>query len=190
MGKSCVLLPYSEVRKKIGGICMSIDITNLAKRVAALESRIAASDKKEEDSAEEVDTKEASERQVLAAQIEALELKLNAADDADDEDDEKVEDKADEKKASLVDPDGVEEQITQKYLTEVEDLEHGTELATNDSTLDAAPTGYVARLKSASARLDVVAEYLEKSGRTAMALRIDKIADSIDARVAKFESKS
>lgn len=171
---------------------MSIDITNLAKRVAALESRIAASDKKE-DSAEEVDTKEASERQVLAAQIEALELKLNAADDADDkddEDDEKVEDKADEKKASLVDPDGVEEGITQKYLTEVEDLEHGTELATNDSTLDAAPTGYVARLKSASARLDVVAEYLEKSGRTAMALRIDKIADSIDARVAKFESKS
>ena len=63
-------------------------------------------------------------------------------------------------------------------------------MATNDSTLDAAPTGYVARLKSASARLDVVAGYLEKSGRTAMALRIDKIADSIDARVAKFESKS
>lgn len=170
---------------------MSIDIATLAKRVAALESRIAA-DKKEDESADEADKKEASERQVLAAQIEALELKLNAADDsdADDKADEKVEDKADEKKASLVDPDGVEEEITQKYLTEVEDLEHGTELATNDSTLDAAPTGYVARLKSASARLDVVAGYLEKSGRTAMALRIDKIADSIDARVAKFESKS
>ncbi len=166
---------------------MSIDIATLAKRVAALEGRIAA-DKKEDESADEADKKEASEREVLAAQIEALELKLNASDDSDA--DEKVEDKADEKKASLVDPDGVEEEITQKYLTEVEDLEHGTELATNDSTLDAAPTGYVARLKSASARLDVVAGYLEKSGRTAMALRIDKIADSIDARVAKFESKS
>jgi hypothetical protein len=170
---------------------MSIDIATLAKRVAALESRIAA-DKKEDESADEADKKEASEREVLAAQIEALELKLGGAEDsdADDKAEDKVEDKADEKKASLVDPDGVEEEITQKYLTEVEDLEHGTELATNDSTLDAAPTGYVARLKSASARLDVVAEYLEKSGRTAMALRIDKIADSIDARVAKFESKS
>jgi hypothetical protein len=166
---------------------MSIDMTNLARRVAALESRFAAD---KDDSADEADKKEASERQVLAAQIEALELKLKAADDSDDEEiDEKVDEK-DEKKASLVDPDGVEEQITQKSLTEVEDLEHGTELTTDDSMLDAAPTGYVARLKSASARLDAVAEYLEKSGRTAMALRIDRIADSIDARVAKFESKS
>jgi hypothetical protein len=43
-------------------------------------------------------------------------------------------------------------------------------------------------LKSASARLDKVAEYLEKNGRRELAFRIDKIADAIDAKV-KQEGK-
>ena len=176
---------------------MSIDVEKLAHRVAALEQQLAADEGEKDDG----DKKEASERETLAAEIEALEHKLQAENGeelppvtvedvlvetaaektgSDDED-------KDDKTASLVDPNGVEEQITQKYLTEVEDLEHGTELATGDSMLDVAPTEYVARLKNASSRLDRVAEYLEKTGRQQMALRIDQIADAIDQRVAKVE---
>lgn len=186
---------------------MSIDVEKLAARVAALEQQrlasvaAAADEKKDEPKADE--KKATSERDVLAAEIEALERKLGSTNGtsipsevtmadvqprtaADEKkDDEKKDEAKDEKKASLVDPNGVEEQITQKRFTEVEDLEHGTELATGDSALDVAPTEYVARLKSASERLDAVANYLEATGRTAMALRIDKIANAIDARVAK-----
>lgn len=189
---------------------MSIDIEKLAQRVAALESRFVADESKgapKDD--EQVEKKEAGQRETLAAEIEAIERRLNgtgilpevtladvhsrtaADEEADEKVDEKVDEKKDdEKKASLVDPNGVEEQITQKRFTEVEDLEHGTELATGDSMLDVAPTGYVARMRNASARLDRVADYLEKSGRMQLAMRIDRIADAIDVRVAKIESKA
>jgi hypothetical protein len=165
---------------------MSLEIEKLVRRVAALESRLAAEgdkkeDKKEEKEEDSAEEKEASERQALAAQIEALESRI-AADDAEEDDEEKD----DEKTASLVDPNGVEEQITLDRFTEVEDLEHGTELS-DGLPLDVAPTGYVARLKNASTRLDAVANYLEKTGRAKMALRIDKVADSIDARLASIE---
>ena len=54
--------------------------------------------------------------------------------------------------------------------------------------LDAAPTGYVARLKSASMRLDRVAGYLEQQGSKKLAFRIDQISDAIDARIRKEEA--
>lgn len=173
---------------------MSVDIEKMASRLAALEARFAAEeskDDKKDDKKDDADKKEASERMSIASEIAALERKLAAEEDENEFEDKKASDekddeKVDEKKASLVDPNGVEEQITQKRFTEVEDLEHGTELTTDDTTLDAAPTEYVARMKNASSRLDAVATYLEKTGRTAMALRLDKIADSIDARVAKI----
>lgn len=169
---------------------MSVDIEKLASRVAALEKRMAS-----EELIDPKDKKEASERDMLAAEIAALEKRIGsgiapvtAADvKSKTAADEKEEDKKDdEKKASLVDPSGIEESITQDYLKEVEDLEHGEELTTGDSMLDIAPTEFVARLKNASARLDRVADYFEKTGRTAEAMRIDKIADAIDARVATF----
>ncbi len=94
--------------------------------------------------------------------------------------------KAGTETASEVDPNGVEEEITQDRFKAVEDL-RDADLSTEDSMLDAAPTGYVARLRSASARLDRVAEYLEKHGKKAMAFRVDKIADAIDARIQKEE---
>lgn len=165
------------------------DIDRLAQRVAALEKRVGS-----EELIDKADRKEASERDFLASEIEALEKRLAADEEVkpdvkEDEktsaDDEKVEEK-DEKTASIVDPSGIEESITQDYLTEVEDLAHGEELTTGDSVLDVAPTEFVARLKNASARLDRVASYLEKTGRTAEAMRIDKIADAVDARIAKF----
>ena len=87
--------------------------------------------------------------------------------------------------ASEVDPNGVEEQITQDYLDAVEEVAHGKELATAPSMGKVAPTKstYVASLKRASARLDRVAGYLEGQGRKDLALRIDKIADAVDERI-------
>lgn len=84
---------------------------------------------------------------------------------------------------------GVEDRITQDYLSDVQGEEHGEELATDGSMLDAAPTGYkaseeyVSHLKSASARLDRVANYLQKHGRVELATRIDRIADVIDSNI-------
>jgi hypothetical protein len=86
---------------------------------------------------------------------------------------------------------GVEDEITQDYLSEAEGEAHGDEMTTDDSMIDAAPTGHVAsreyasRLKRASARLDRVAEYLEANGRKPLARRIDRISDAIDARSKK-----
>lgn len=194
---------------------MSMNIEKLASRVEALERRLASEDAKDEDKGEVKEASErmtlAAEIQALERKLQADDMlpdvdledvdpmtaaddeekdeEKKASDDADEDDEKKASDDADkddEKTASLVDPNGVEERITQKYLTEVQDLEHGTELATGKSMLDVAPTEYVARLKNASERLDAVANYLEKHGRTAMAMRLDKIADTIDARVAKF----
>lgn len=164
---------------------MKVDIEALAARVAALEGQrissvaTAADEKKDEvkvDDAKKDEEKKASgERESLAAEIQALEQRIASSMDVT----------SGEKKASEVDPKGVEEKITQKSLTEVEGLEHGAELATGDSVLGVAPTEFVARMKSASERLDAVANYLQATGRRAMAYRIDQIANAIDARVAK-----
>lgn len=79
-----------------------------------------------------------------------------------------------------------EDQIDQDYLDDVvKEEKNPADVTTNDSMLDAAPTGYVARLMSASRRLDRVADELEKQGNKKMAFRIDKIADAIDARIAE-----
>lgn len=86
---------------------------------------------------------------------------------------------------------GVEDDISQEYLDDVlEERRDPSTIDTDESTLDAAPTGYTARLKEASGRLDKVANYLEKQGRVELAERIDKIADAIDARIQKEESSN
>ena len=112
--------------------------------------------------------------------LEDLEMELGMG----DEDDETM-------MASLADPAGIEEQITQDKFSEVEGERHGEELASADSMLavgEESPTkpsgaGYVARLMKASDRLDKVAEYLEKNGRQSLAMKVDKIADAVDARI-------
>jgi len=99
--------------------------------------------------------------------------------------------------ASLADPNGIEEQITQDRFTEVEGERHGEELASHDSALavgEESPTkpsgaGYVARLMKASDRLDKVAEYLEKNGRRSLAFKVDKIADAVDARINAIKGR-
>lgn len=83
----------------------------------------------------------------------------------------------------------IEEEINQDYLDEVlEEVRPNDTITTDDSMLDAAPTGYVARLKSASSRLDKVANYLEKQGNPKLAERIDMIADAIDTRIQQEAS--
>jgi hypothetical protein len=90
---------------------------------------------------------------------------------------------------------GIEDEITQDSLSEVEDLRDKEGLATEPNANAAArnttpPAGshpmwaseYVKRLKKASAHLDRVATHVEESGDKELALRIDKIADAIDKR--------
>jgi hypothetical protein len=111
---------------------------------------------------------------------------LDEEDDFDDFDDEPIDlEEEDIVYASETEP-GIEDEITQDYLDDVlEEEKEPDNIVTDESMLDTAPTGYVARLKSASARLDRVADYLEKQGRKELALRIDKISDAIDARIKK-----
>ena len=127
--------------------------------------------------AEDNETEECEESK-LAKEISALEQRIA-------EEDEEKEDDEGEKKASEVDPSGIEEEITTDKFSEVERVTHGEELADASSVSGVAPTEseYVARLKQASVRLDKVAEYLEKNGRRALAYRIDKVADAIDAQI-------
>ena len=87
--------------------------------------------------------------------------------------------------SSEEDPSGVEEEITQDYLDDVEEEVGAEDEATDDSVLDVAPTEYVAKLRRASARLDRVAEELERKGRVNLAYRIDEISDAIDAQIEK-----
>lgn len=78
---------------------------------------------------------------------------------------------------------GIEDEINQDYLDDVVELRDKEDLATDDTMLDTAPTDYKAMMKKASARLDRVATYFEKTGRSKLAYRIDCIADSIDAQL-------
>ena len=74
----------------------------------------------------------------------------------------------------------VEEEITQDKFTEVED-EVDAEVPTEE-----IKNARLRNLKEASARLDRVANYLEKHGRKALAYRIDKLADAVDAEIQKI----
>ena len=88
---------------------------------------------------------------------------------------------------------GIEDEITQDYLDDVlEEEKPDDDIVTDETMLDTTSTGYVgsrkafiARLKSASGRLDKVAEYLEEQGNDELAFRIDKMADQVDARIDK-----
>ena len=90
---------------------------------------------------------------------------------------------------------GVEDEITQDYLTEVEEEQGATGIATEPSANAAADAGppanpeKVARWKRAAARLDRVAEHLENHGQKRLAFRIDQISDRIDAAIKKEEGE-
>ena len=154
-----------------------MSMENLQARIAAIEEKLG------------IKASKPDARQVLVAEIKSLEKRLGM-----DKDDEKDDKDACATCASEKDPSGIEEQITQDKFTEVEGITHGEELATFDSTEEAGrkspgltvkASDYTSRLKSASARLDKVAEYLEQNGRKELAFRIDKIADAIDSQISR-----
>ena len=71
---------------------------------------------------------------------------------------------------------GAEDKIDQDYLTDVEGITH-------------TPSGVlpsIRKLRSASVSLDRIADQLEKQGKIALAYRVDRVADEIDARIAKL----
>jgi len=78
---------------------------------------------------------------------------------------------------------GVEDRISQDYLSEVEGEAHGRELATVQSIKDAS----LGNLKNASERLDRVASYLEGTGRKRAAFELDKVADAVDSQIQEID---
>jgi len=80
---------------------------------------------------------------------------------------------------------GVEDTISQDRFTEVEKTRSSAPATSGPSVRSVAPTGYTARLQEASTRLDRVAAYLEKHGKTKLAYRLDRISDAIDAKINK-----
>ncbi len=80
---------------------------------------------------------------------------------------------------------GIEDEITQDYLEEVSDEIGVDDISTEDSMIEVPETGYTARLKEASRRLDRVASYLEKSGQVKLAFRLDRLADALDSEVSR-----
>lgn len=81
---------------------------------------------------------------------------------------------------------GIEDEITQDSLDEVEEEVGADDIATEDTTKDVVASDYIGRLNEASARLDRVAAYLEKGGQTKLAYRIDRLADALDSERARL----
>jgi len=154
-----------------------MSIENLQARIAAIEEKLG------------MKASQSDARKNLVAEIKSLGKRLGVYAEKDEDDKDACATCASEK-----DPSGIEEQITQDKFTEVEGITHGEELATFPSTEEAGrkspgltvkASDYASRLKSASERLDKVADYLEKNGRKELAFRIDKIADAIDKQISR-----
>lgn len=95
-------------------------------------------------------------------------------------------------RASEEDPAGVEEEITQDYLSEVNEVAPGSDGSPDaDLVIDVAPTtASMERLTEASARLNRLASYVEREAVKTkskkwmkVAYRIDQFGDAIDARI-------
>jgi hypothetical protein len=95
--------------------------------------------------------------------------------------------------ASVADPSGIEEEITDDRFSEMERLLNDESIVDEEHTFNVAPTDlrHTAGLKQASTRLDKLASYIENQvvehGENKqwlkVALRIDKMADGIDSRI-------
>jgi hypothetical protein len=125
-----------------------------------------------------------------ADETEPADTDVTADDDDDDDDDgddvedvEEVDTAVDPEVTSSEEAPGIEDEITQDKFTEVERTRPSAPQTSGPSMRSVAPTNYTARLMQASARLDRVADYLEKNGRNQLAFRIDKIADAIDNHI-------
>lgn len=143
-----------------------------------VEEEVKAADEDEEevkasDEDEEVIEASDDEDELLAAEIEEMDKMLAG----DDEDEEEVE-------ASEETP-GIEDEIsdTNDQVSVVFDPN-----APGEQPIDVAKTAsskkrYASIIKEATARLDRVASYLEKSGKKQLAYRLDKVSDALEAKL-------
>jgi len=137
--------------------------------------------KAQDEEFEEEEEIEVGQDEDLVSQIEELSQELEEV-----EDEEEAEDiissarnraaKRRKTRSSEKSP-GVEDQITQDYLDEVEEAA-GSKVKTVEPK-----NAFVARVKVATQRLDRVADYLEKKGDKRLALRIDRLSDALDKSI-------
>jgi hypothetical protein len=94
--------------------------------------------------------------------------------------------------ASVADPSGIEEEITDDHFSEVSRVTGDDDIPDAQHTIDVAPTelAHTANMKEASQRLDRLAQYIEQKVAAGedkkwlkVAYRIDQMADSIDAQI-------
>lgn len=181
---------------------MELDISKLRSQIASLEKRLATCANCEEEPivADEVLTEDETITSGLDDlddlndddDLEGLD-ELDELDDLDDDDDLDGldDDDLDDDDILLAseEKDGVEDEITQDYLDEMEEETDTDDVSTEDSVLDASPTkmasSRIDRLRSASRRLDRLADYVEKHGEKRMAEKLDRIANAVDAQIKK-----
>jgi len=77
---------------------------------------------------------------------------------------------------------GAEDKIDQDYLTDVEGI-------TKTPSGVVPSIRIIRKLRSASVSLDRIADQLEKQGKIALAYRVDRVADEIDARADVIEAR-
>jgi len=182
---------------------MANDRTAMVKEVEALKQRLASL----ENSLNGEQKKTASGEKDnyysrVAAEIGDLESKIESteAPEAEGDEMEDVEVEGDEtedcaapevtvasqKIAKSGDSDNPEVPISQDYLSDVETLLGKGSLATKPSARDVA-YARIAKLKMASDRLDRIASHLETAGKKELAMRVDRIADKVDAKIGSIE---
>lgn len=163
------------------------ELDEIEARLAALEESLDEEDVSLADDGE--DFTEDDVELVEDDDIEAEDMSDSAVESLTGDDDDDDDDSDDVVESSIVDPDGVEERITQDFLSEMQGITHGEQLTTAPSMLDVARKAYVARMRAASARLDRVAEYLEKQGKVETAYKVDRLADEIDANAKEVAGR-
>lgn len=145
-----------------------------------------------------------SGRETLAAEIEELEKQLTSGIymeedivDPDIDEDVEVEDLDEDLDEVFMDDDlefeeedvfasedkkGIDDEITQDYLSDVE-AEEGVEQLTEGAPSDIAASN----LHEAARRLDRLANYCEKHNEVKLAFQIDQLADRVDAQITTNE---
>lgn len=182
MAKS-IQAEIAELENELG-ITATDDREKLAGEIDEMEKRLAADD------CDDDDDKEGEEEMTLASDDD----EANDDDDDDDlvasDDDDDDDDDAEACVASETAP-GVEDRISQEYLKAMEELRGKAQTADAPKMIPVAPTRseYKQRLVSASQRLDKVASYLEADGKTELAMRVDRVSDAIDAKLAALDEE-
>jgi hypothetical protein len=170
------------------------EIRNLEK-ILAQEEEVEAQDEKEEEKKAQMedlylDDSADLDEEMFDGDLDDDFLGCTAAEEEEEseecEEEESEESEEKEAKKSSEEEKGVEDTIKMPFQEVSEEVGANDGELPNEVVTKQTKSDYVARLVEASTRLDRVAEYLEKHGKTAAALRIDKISDALDAECRKL----